>query len=77
MGVNDQTGDKHPEAVRLLCVERREKLHQLAEKVRAGEMNLEDYIMKVKGYKAEHVPFVRENIRKFIFGEQKTLQPGD
>lgn len=69
MGVNARTADNPTVLVERITASREAADRTLRDQVRRGEMSVEEYLVRYKGYSASHAAELASRFRQAIFEE--------
>lgn len=68
MGINAKNADYESQLAVRITRERGDRERAVRERVRKGEVTLDWYLVKHKGYREEHLARIRPRFHKAIFG---------
>lgn len=71
MGINVRVSDIPTELTARVTAAREARDTEMRNRVRSGEMTLDFYLIKFRGYKFEHLNAVRDSFHAAIFGAAK------
>ncbi|BBK41092.1 hypothetical protein STVA_11120 [Allostella vacuolata] len=76
MGLNVRTGDRKTPLAERVTAEREARDNAARDRVRRGEITLDDYLRKFKGFSGEQIVSLRPAFARAIWGEEGARRLG-